>query len=100
MINARALSIMKPNAVVVNTARGGLIDERALYSALTENRIGAAAVDVFETEPPGDNPLIKLTNFAATTHIGGSSEEAVLNMGRAAITGLENAVDAVESNFY
>lgn len=100
MINARALSMMKPDAVVVNTARGGLIDEQALLAALTENRIGAAAMDVFESEPPGDNPLIKLTNFAATTHIGGSSEEAVLNMGRAAIAGLENAVEAVESNFY
>ncbi|MCP2680170.1 phosphoglycerate dehydrogenase [Maricaulaceae bacterium NA33B04] len=100
MIDARALCMMKPDAVVVNTARGGLIDEAALYAALTENRIGAAAMDVFESEPPGYNPLIKLTNFAATTHIGGSSEEAVLNMGRAAIAGLENAVEALESNFY
>ncbi|MCR9129314.1 MAG: phosphoglycerate dehydrogenase [Alphaproteobacteria bacterium] len=100
MIDARALSMMKPDAVVVNTARGGLIDEPALYAALTENRIGAAAMDVFESEPPGDNPLIKLTNFAATTHIGGSSEEAVLNMGRAAIAGLENAVEALEENFF
>lgn len=100
MIDARALSMMKPDAVVVNTARGGLIDETALYAALTGNRIGAAAMDVFESEPPGDNPLITLTNFAATTHIGGSSEEAVLNMGRAAIAGLESAVEAVEANFY
>lgn len=100
MIDARALSMMKADAVVVNTARGGLIDEAALFAALSENRIGAAAMDVFESEPPGDNPLIKLTNFAATTHIGGSSEEAVLNMGRAAIAGLESAVEALESNFY
>lgn len=100
MIDARALSMMKSDAVVVNTARGGLIDEAALYTALREDRIGAAAMDVFEMEPPGDNPLIGLANFAATTHIGGSSEESVLAMGRAAIAGLENARDALEENFY
>jgi D-3-phosphoglycerate dehydrogenase len=100
MINARALTLMKPDAVLVNTARGGLVDEAALCAALSEDRIGAAALDVFESEPPGDNPLIKLTNFVATTHIGGSSEEAVLAMGRAAIAGLETAQEAWEDNFY
>lgn len=99
MVDARALSMMKSDAVLVNTARGGLVDEAALLDALTENRIGAAAMDVFESEPPGDNPLFKLPNFAATTHIGGSSEEAVLAMGRAAIAGLENAVEVLEDNF-
>lgn len=100
MIDARALSMMKPDAVLVNTARGGLVDEAALYEALIAGRIGAAAMDVFADEPPGSNPLIGLTNFAATTHIGGSSEEAVLAMGRAAIAGLDNALDALEENFY
>jgi D-3-phosphoglycerate dehydrogenase len=100
MINAQALAMMKRDAVLVNTARGGLVDEDALHAALTDNRIGATAMDVFASEPPGDNPLIGLPNFAATTHIGGSSEESVLAMGRAAIAGLDNPREAREENFF
>lgn len=99
LINAEVLAGMKPGVVIVNSARGGLIDEVALYNSLVSGHIGAAACDVFANEPPGDHPLFELPNFTATTHIGGSSEEAVLAMGRSAIKGLTNAVDAVTENF-
>lgn len=99
LIHAEVLASMKPGAVIVNSARGGLIDEKALYDALANGHIGAAACDVFASEPPGDHPLFELSQFTATTHIGGSSEEAVLAMGRSAIKGLTNAVEAAPANF-
>jgi len=72
LINARALGLMKPNAVVVNTSRGGLIDERALYDALREGRIKGAGLDVLDPEPPRpDNPLFQLKNIALTPHLAG-----------------------------
>jgi D-3-phosphoglycerate dehydrogenase len=93
MIDARRLALLKPTAVLLNAARGGLVDENALRQALQEKRLAAAAFDVFATEPPTDLALLSLPNFLATPHIGGSAHEAVLAMGRAAIRGLdENAI--------
>jgi phosphoglycerate dehydrogenase-like enzyme len=91
LIDSRALGLMKSDAVLVNTARGGLVDEDALREALACERLGGAAFDVFAMEPPGDRALLELPNFVATPHIGGSTEEAILAMGRAAIAGLETA---------
>lgn len=93
MIGAEALARMRPDAIVVNTARGGIIDEAALADALASGRLAAAAIDVLEKEPPVDRRLIGLRNVIVTPHIGGSSEEAVLAMGRAAMDGLESAKD-------
>lgn len=84
------LSLMKPDAVLINTARGGLVDEAALKTALKNGRLGAAAFDVFAAEPPEDTELLHLASFLATPHIGGSAEEAILAMGRAAIRGLDD----------
>ncbi len=84
------LSIMKPNAILINTARGGLVDEIALKKSLKEKKLAGAALDVFFCEPPSDLELLKLPNFFMTSHIGGSSEEAILAMGRGAIRGLEH----------
>lgn len=93
MIDAGRLALMRPDAVLVNTARGGIVDEAALKAALSQGRLAAAACDAFATEPPGDADLLALPNFLATPHIGGSAEEAILAMGRAAIAGLaDNAV--------
>ena len=93
MLTVDRLALMKPDAVLINTARGGLVDEGALKRALLEKRLAAAAFDVFVEEPPRDSELLNLPNFLATPHIGGSAEEAILAMGRAAIQGLdENSI--------
>lgn len=88
LIGAAQLKAMKPGSVLVNTSRGGIVDEDALYAALDSAHLGGAAMDVFAIEPCNESPLLGLPNFFGTPHIGGSSREAILNMGRAAIEGL------------
>ena len=90
LIDARALGLMKPTAFLVNTARGGIVDEQALKESLIAQRLAGAACDVFAVEPPIDRELLLLPNFVGTPHIGGGTTEAVLAMGRAAIEGLSN----------
>lgn len=96
IIDARRLGLMRKDAVLINAARGGLVDEAALKAALIGGRLAGAAVDAFASEPPDDMELLRLPNFLATPHIGGSAEEAVLAMGRAAIDGLDAAGDPLE----
>ena len=92
MLNSSRLSKLKPTAVLINTARGGIVDEAALKIMLIEKRLAAAAFDVFADEPPTDIELLSLPNFLATSHIGGSASEAILAMGMAAIDGLDKNV--------
>lgn len=81
---------MKPTALFINTARGKLIDEKALYAALRSGKIAGAACDVFECEPPTElNPLLSLPNFIATPHIGAHTEEALYRVGMAVAEGIE-----------
>ena len=75
------LSAMKKTAILVNTSRGGIVDEQALYRALKEGRIAGAALDVFEPEPPGKTPLVELDNFIGCPHIGGITVEAIARIG-------------------
>src|SRR6201984_814909 len=82
VLNAERIALMKKGARVINCARGGLIDEQALYDALTSGQIAAAALDVFETEPPPpDFPLLKLPNVVCTPHLGASTLEAQESVG-------------------
>jgi D-3-phosphoglycerate dehydrogenase len=98
LLSAERLALMKREAVLINAARGGLVNEAALKRMLIEGRLAGAAFDVFAVEPPEDGELLRLPNFLCTPHIGGSSEEAVLAMGRAAIRGLdENTIPTADS---
>lgn len=90
IMDVNNLSLMKPSAILINAARGGLVDEAEVKCMLLENRLAAAAFDVFSIEPPEDTELLLLENFFATPHLGGSSEESILAMGMAAIDGLDN----------
>ena len=96
IINKDKLKMMKSNAIFINLARGGLVDEVALKKILLEKKIAGAAIDVFEIEPPIDNEFALIDNVLITPHIGGSSEEAILAMGMAAIDALDNAKDPLE----
>jgi phosphoglycerate dehydrogenase-like enzyme len=96
IINKERLQMMKKSAVLINLARGGLIDEQALKETILEEKIGGVALDVFEIEPPIDMTFCSLNNVLITPHIGGSTEESILAMGMAAIEGLKNPLDPLE----
>ena len=89
MLSNKRLALMKKSAILINVARGGLVDEIALKNMLLNNCLAGAAFDVFLVEPPQDKELLSLPNFLVTPHIGGSAQEAILAMGRAVIQGLE-----------
>ena len=88
ILSRAQLQEMKMGSILVNTARGGLIDEDALFDEIQKGRIVGAGLDVFEEEPPFSNKLLSFPQVVSTAHIGGSSEEAILEMGMAAIEGL------------
>jgi D-3-phosphoglycerate dehydrogenase / 2-oxoglutarate reductase len=85
MIGAAELDRMRPQALLINTSRGGLVDEWALAEALAAGRIRGAAFDTFEREPPEGSRLLELNNFVASPHAGGATVEAVTRAGVAAV---------------
>jgi D-3-phosphoglycerate dehydrogenase len=94
LFNAARLAKMKRTAFLVNTARGGIVDEKALYDALKGNKIAGAALDVFVEEPtPQDNPLLTLSNFIAAPHVAGVTKEAVDRMGLVAVQNIISVLD-------
>jgi D-3-phosphoglycerate dehydrogenase len=94
LINAERLALMKPDALVVSAARGGIIDETALYDALKGGTIWGAALDVFEQEPPpADHPLFSLPEFVGTYHIAGTQRESRIASGIAVAERLINVLD-------
>lgn len=84
------LARMRPGALLVNTARGGLVDEPALAALLSSGHLAGAAFDVFAEEPPGRSPLVSAPGFLGTCHMAGSTSAGVRAMGLAAIEGLEH----------
>ncbi|MEY7999919.1 NAD(P)-dependent oxidoreductase [Clostridium sp. Mt-5] len=95
LISKSAFDAANPNLILVNTSRGGIVDEQALYDALIKGKIKAAASDVFLSEPPKkDNPLVSLESFVATPHIGGNTKECLERVGNAAVDNLFSVIDA------
>ena len=90
MINKETIKMMKPGVRIINCARGGIINEKDLYEALVGGKVAGAALDVFEKEPPENNPLLKLNNVISTPHLGASTKEAQENV---AVAVAEQVVD-------
>jgi len=80
LLNKAAFDQMKDGVMVINCARGGIVNETDLYEALTSGKVAGAALDVFETEPPGSSPLIDLDRLICTPHLGASTLEAQTNV--------------------
>lgn len=80
LINKEAIDQMKKGVMIINAARGGIVDEKALYDGLKSGKIAGAALDVFETEPPKNSPLFELENLIGTPHLGASTLEAQTNV--------------------
>lgn len=80
LINKESIAIMKDGVRLINCARGGIIDEAALYDAIVSGKVAGAALDVYETEPPADSPLLKLDKVIVTPHLGASTVEAQKNV--------------------
>jgi D-3-phosphoglycerate dehydrogenase len=95
LIGEKELSLMRPTAYLINTARGSLINEEALYQALKNKVIAGAALDTFTDEPPRASPLLTLENVVVTPHIGSYTYEATLEMGLAAV---ENLISSLEGS--
>jgi len=93
MLSTREFSIMKDGVMIVDCSRGGVIDQEALYRALVSGKVKAAAVDVFEEEPPGKHKLLTLENVYATPHIGAQTREAQV---RAGVQVAERVIEELE----
>ncbi len=94
LISAEELKVMKESAYVINVSRGGIVDESALFVALSEGWIAGAALDVFELEPPNlDNPLLKLKNIVVSPHCGAFTDECAQRMATACARAVLSAFD-------
>lgn len=97
MINKEVLDSAKKGLILINTARGGVVDEKALYDALVSGKVKAAGMDVFEEQPPkADNPLFTLDNFIGTLHVGGSTAEAMERNGKTVVDNIFEALGIEE----
>jgi D-3-phosphoglycerate dehydrogenase len=93
MFNAARLALMKASAFLVNTARGGIIDEPALHEALSTGKLAGAGLDVFETEPAPPSPLFSLPNVVLAPHMAGVTQEALDRMAVNAVRNLLSVLD-------
>lgn len=94
LIGPRELGLMKETAYLINTARGGLIDEKALFKALKEGKIAGVGLDVYDQEPPISNPLLSLDNVVTTGHIGAYTDKAIKEM---AVSSVKNLLSVLET---
>ena len=93
MVSGKVFQHFKPGAILINAARGGIVNEDDLYDALVQKKLRAAACDVFVKEPPdGQNKLLTLENFCATPHLGANTEEAMYRMGMEVVSGVLDAL--------
>ena len=100
LINEEMLSKMKTSAYIINCARGGVVDEKALYNALKENKIAGAALDVYEEEPAKNNPLFELDNAVFTPHIGASTKEGQIRAGTICAEQILKVLEGKEPDFW
>jgi len=100
MIDKRRISLMKPGSILINTARGPVVDSQALAEALTEGRIAGAGIDVFETEPPIDknHPLLKAPNVLATPHVAFATKEALERRAEIAFDNVISWLKGIDKN--
>jgi D-3-phosphoglycerate dehydrogenase len=96
LVGRELLAKAKPGIRIVNTARGGIVDEEALYDAIRAGTVAGAALDVFSTEPPGSSPLFELDKVVVTPHLGASTEEA---QDKAGVTIAEQVLLALDGDF-
>ncbi len=100
MVDERLLSLMKPTAYLINAARGGVVDEEALYKVLKEGKIAGAAIDVYEKEPPEKSPLFELENVVFTPHIGAATKEGQIRAGTICAEQILKVLDGKEPDFW
>ncbi|MCK4365357.1 MAG: hydroxyacid dehydrogenase [Thermoplasmatales archaeon] len=101
LLNEKTISLMKPGSYLVNVARGGVVEEKALYLALKEEKLAGAAVDVFEQEPPSeDNKLLSLDNVILSPHIGASTKEAQIQAGTVCAEQMNKVLNGEEPEFW
>lgn len=93
LLGPRELGLMRPDAVLVNTARGAVVDEPALIDALEQGRLRAAALDVFDHEPPRSSRLLSLPNVVLSPHVGGLSERSIFEMTRRATSSVLDVLE-------
>lgn len=100
LIDEEKLSLMKPTAYLINCARGGVVDEDALYRFLKEGKIAGAAIDVFEEEPPKGSKLLELENVILSPHIGASTKEAQVRAGTICVEQVMKVLRGEEPDFW
>lgn len=94
LIDKKAFTLMKPGVRIINCARGGIVDEKELLAAIRSGKVAGAALDVFEKEPPGENPLLKCPQVIATPHLGAATREAQENVSVAVV---KQVIDALHN---
>ena len=98
MLSKEKLNLLKPNAILVNTSRGGIVDEEYLVDLVNSNKIFGAALDVFDKEPIEENNIILDSNILITPHIGASTIEAQLKAGLDTVQNIKKILDGDTSS--